>query len=86
MLLLLAALLTGCGLPACDNLCRARAACVADTIDENGSTWQDWTGYASQDDYESACFDEFSASVDAGADVDDVNKLCDGELGAACGG
>lgn len=81
MMLWLAA---GCGLPQCDALCEARAACVRDDIDVSGSTWEEWTGFPDEAGYRDACQRQFHDSWEDGAKKDDLEDLCDAEGTDSC--
>jgi hypothetical protein len=78
-------LLVACGgLPECEDLCDARAACVAAEIDANESTWEDWTGYSDQQSYRDALMQEWQDSLDAGTDRDQLRTLCKAEQQNVC--
>jgi hypothetical protein len=67
-------------LPKCDKLCQRQADCVAQTIAENGATWEEWTGFADRDAYVQGCFEVFEASRDAGSTRGELQRTCRAEL------
>jgi hypothetical protein len=65
-------------------LCESRAACVAEDVAANGSSWRDWTGYDDQSAYQAACMTAFQDSFDGGATRNDLQGLCRAEQSNVC--
>jgi hypothetical protein len=78
--------LLSCVLPACRDLCAAKADCLEAEMLEFGADWPSWTGFADRDAYEAACFEVFEAGLDEGASRRDQRRICRAEDEAVCGG
>lgn len=78
--------LQGCGVPRCEELCRAQADCLEAEIASYGTNWGEWTGYTDRASFERACLSVFEESLDGGAPRGDLQETCRDELaGDVCG-
>lgn len=82
--MVIALLLLGCNLPACARLCEAKADCLDAEIRRYDTSWPEWTGFASREEYEAACFQVFDEGPDQGATRREVRRVCKAEIEAAC--
>ncbi len=84
VLLSLTFLLTGCGLPRCEEMCAVKADCLEGEIEDYDSNWSSFTGFDSRADYEQACLAVFEDGRDEGASRKDQQKVCRAELERGC--
>jgi hypothetical protein len=72
--------LSGCGLPQCEALCSRNATCTEQEIEELGSSWEEFTGYADREAYEASCMAKFEESHEQGSSYGELERTCHQEL------